>query len=230
VYALPLGAVDVEDALRAVRALGSHRYVAGRLHLVHALAAEAAGGDVGAWARDVLQGGEVQGASRDERLWRRCTEAEVAAVLDAFWMPGDSAHRAHRRLRERLAALELPVPAGAPFDETLEEEMHPVLIDAGWELLPLTALDPDRHRGALGAFGEAIAYESARFEEETMIPAPVTLLELPAMGPVELLAGADARGLLAESLFVWAQGHPTYIDYVVRGVRRAARLPEDGVT
>lgn len=224
-YALPLGATSVDEALRAVRALGAHRYVAGRMLLVHALAAEAAEGELAAWAARVLGAkGILDLASRDERLWRRCTEAEVASVLGAFWNPSESRERARQRLRERLAACDLAVPGGAPFDEAAEDEMHPVLVDAGWELLPLAALDPERHRGAIAAFGEPIVYESARFEEETAIPPPVTLLELPALGAVELLAGADDAGALTEPLVVWAEGDETYVDYVIRGVRRAAKL------
>jgi hypothetical protein len=121
---------------------------------------------------------------------------------------------------------ELPGSGHAPFDESAEDEMHPLLIDAGWELLPLAALDPRRHRGAMDAFGDALAFESARFEEETAIPATTHLYELPALGPVELLRGADDDGTLAAPLIVWADGDETYLDYVVRGVRRAARLPE----
>jgi hypothetical protein len=226
VYALSLGVFGVDDALRAVRALGAHRYVAGRLLLVHAFAAESVGGEAGDWAKRVLAEHDVDKASRDERLWRRATEAEVATVLESFWRPGAPAADARERLAVRLRAHGLAVPDHAPFDESAEDEMHPVLVDAGWELFPLGALDPERHRGAIGAFGEAIAYESARFEEETAIPPPATLVELPAIGPAELLAGADDEGRLVEPLVVWAEGHETYLDYVIRGVRRAAKLAE----
>jgi hypothetical protein len=227
-YALPHEVTSVEEALRLVRALGAHRYVAGRMLLVHAFAAEAGEGDVASWAARVLGAkGILDLASRDERLWRRCNEAEVASVLAAFWTPGEARDRARQRLRERLAACDLAVPGGVPFDEAAEDGMHPLLVDAGWELVPLAALDPERHRGAIAAFGEPIAFESARFEEETAIPPPVTLLELPALGPVEFLTGADDDGALAEPLVVWAEGDETYVDYVIRGVRRAARLSPD---
>ena len=43
---------------------------------------------------------------------------------------------------------------------------------------------------------------------------------------MELLRGVDDEGRLAEPLVVWADGDETYLDYVVRGVRRAAKLPE----
>lgn len=222
--AVSLGATRAEEVIRVVRALGAHRYVAGRLHLVHALAAEAIAGEVARWARAVIEDASVDKASRDERLWRRCSEAEVAAVLEAFWLGG-----AGDRLMERLASYQIAMGGHEPFDESAEDEMHPVLIDAGWELLPLGKLDAQKHAGAIGAFGEAIAFESAKFEEETAIPAVMHLYELPAMGAVELLRGVDGGGaLIAAPLVVWAQGNETYVDYVMRGVRRAAKLAENG--
>lgn len=232
-----LGATRAEEAVRVVGALGRHRYVAGRLHLVHAFAFAAAPDDGDgtlaegrAWARAMLEAPDVDPASRDERLWRRSTEAEIAALLDVFWSPGDSARRnaARAALRDRLARHDLAPPEGAPpatpFDEASEHEMHPILIDAGWELTTLGALDPGRHSGAIGAFGDALAFESAVFEEETAIPRVTPLFELPAIGPAELLHGAGEDGMLAAPLVVWAEGHETYVDYIIRGVQRAARL------
>jgi hypothetical protein len=231
--AYPLGARRADEAVRVVKALGGHRYVASRLHLVHAFAVASIPddgapvlADAHAWARSVLTDTTVDPASRDERLWRRASDAEVVAVVEAFWTPGARADAARRSLKSRLTALDLEVSDALPFDETLEDAMHPLLVDAGWELVPLTGLDPERHRGAIGAFGDALSFESACFEEETAIPTPVTLTELPALGPVELLRGVDHDGALARPLVVWAEGHDVYLDYVVRGVRRAAKLPE----
>jgi hypothetical protein len=227
----PLGAAEVDQALRAVRALGGHRYVAGRLHLVHALAIASTRDDAGGalreargWAAGVLDAPGVDPASRDEALWRRASDAELGAVLDAFWTPGPRADAARDALLDLLEAHELRLGRHEPFDETAEEDIHPLLVDAGWELQPLAGLDPVRHAGGIAAFGPALAFEAARFEEETAIPPTPTLYELPAMGPVELLRGADADGALAEPLVVWAQGNPVYLDYVLRGVRRAAKL------
>jgi hypothetical protein len=229
--AYSLGTSRADEALRVVRALGSHRYVAGRLHLVHAFAFASVPDDGvltdgRAWAERVLADPTVDAASRDERLWRRSADAEVAAVLEAFWAPGEQASAVRARLRELLEGHELSVPDHAPFDEAREEAMHPLLVDAGWELTALSALDPERHRGAIAAFGETLAFESACFEEQTAIPPIAHLYELPAIGPVELLRGAAGDGSLASPLVVWADGHATYIDYIIRGVRRAARLPE----
>jgi hypothetical protein len=120
--------------------------------------------------------------------------------------------------------LGLDVPLHDPFDERVEDEIHPVLVDAGWELLPLTELDPVRHRGVIEAYDEPILFEAARFEEESAIPPRVTLQELPVLGLVELLRGVDADGELAEPFVLWVDGDATYHDYVIRGARKAARL------
>jgi hypothetical protein len=230
--AVSVAATRVDEALRVVRALGSHRYVAGWLHLVHAFAfaAVSAGAaelaDARAWAEQTLARDELDVASRDESLWRRSTDAELLVVLAAFWAPGEDSARARGALERLLARHELAVPAHEPFDESAEDEMHPLLIDAGWELLSLAELSPVRHQGAIAAFGDALAFESARFEEETAIPPLTHLYELPALGAVELLRGVDDDGQLAAPLVVWAEGDETYVDYVVRGVRRAAKLPE----
>jgi hypothetical protein len=230
--AFPVGAVRADEALRVVKALGAHRYVAGRLHLVHAFAfaavpAGAPGLDEArAWAAGILARKDVDPASRDEALWRRSTDAELLAVLEAYWGAGEAVVAAREALEGLLRRHELAVPAHPPFDEAGEDEMHPVLVDAGWELLPLAALEPARHRGAMDAFGDALAFESAQFEEETALPATVHLYELPALGPAELLAGVDDDGALDAPMVVWADGDETYLDYVIRGVRRAAKLPE----
>jgi hypothetical protein len=227
---MSLGADRADDALRAIRCLGGHRYVAGRLHLVHAFALATSTDDAlseaRSWAAEVLRRGDLDPASRDDALWRRCTDGELVAVLASFWAPGNAAAGARRDLAELLAHHGLAVPDHAPFDESAEDDMHPLLVDAGWELVPLLQLDPERHRGAMNAYGDALAFESARFEEETAIPPPTYLYELPALGPVELLRGTDDDATLAAPLVVWVEGDETYLDYVIRGVRRAARLPE----
>ncbi|MBV9947630.1 MAG: hypothetical protein JOZ69_12320 [Myxococcales bacterium] len=230
--AVGLGATRADEALRATRALGAHRYVAGRAHLVHAFALActpenaAALAEARSWARRVLEDRRVDAGSRDEALRRRCTDAELAAVLAAYWEPGPLASEARRGLEALLDRHGCPAPAGAPFDEGAEPEMHPILVDAGWELLRLSELDPERHKGAIAAFGTPIAFASACFEEETAIPEEPVLCELPAMGAAELLRGVDEAGALAAPLVAWVSGNETYVDYVIRGVRRAANLPD----
>jgi hypothetical protein len=227
------------DALvRFVRALGQHRYVASRLHLVHAFAVEAACAasefeaddpalaDAKVWAAAVLADPSIDRASKDERLHRRATDAELVAVLSAFWNAGERRERASLALAERLVEIGATPPdlAALPFDESTEEDMFPVLVDAGWELLPLAQLDAERHKGAMGAFDDALAFDVAKFEEENAVPPTVTLHELPAVGAVELLAAIDGDGELRAPFVLWTSGNETYVDYVLRGVMKAAKI------
>jgi hypothetical protein len=219
-FGFELGPRTGEELLRFVRALGQHRYVASRLHLVHAFAVDAAADEsipeAAAWAKRVLgASGAIDLASKDERLWRKASEAELQAVLRAFW--SDDAAAARARLRQHLAAIGAePAPDALPFDEAAEEDMFPILVDAGWELLPLAQLDADRHRGAIQSFAD---FEVARFEEETAVPPIATLHELPLLGAVELL-GPPTRA----PFVLWQQGHETYLDYVLRGVLKMSKL------
>jgi hypothetical protein len=226
---LPLS--DAQEAVRLVRALGAHRYLAGQLVMVHAFAlaaleapdAPAALAESIVWARAVLDDPTVDLASKDERLFRAASRDEVTSLLLGFWTPSAQADRAHERLMDRLGSLGLDVGTHAPFDEEVEDDLHPILVDAGWELCPLAALDPERHKGAIDAFGESILFDAARFEEESAIPPPCYLQELPLIGPVELLRGVDANGNLVEPLVLWTEGHDVYQDYVLRGALRAAK-------
>lgn len=221
-----IGTRTGDELTRFVRALGQHRYVASRLHLVHAFAIEAAGdhpalADAAAWAGRALGGG-LDLASKDERLFRRATDAELVAVLETFWT-GETGATAKDRLRVRLSAIDaLPDLASPPFDESREEDVFPVLVDAGWELLPLAHLDAERHRGVIQSFSD---FEVARFEEESAIPPITTLYELPVLGGLELLAGVDTTTGTTRAPFVlWQQGSETYLDYVLRGVARASKI------
>lgn len=232
--------IDVPDGdalVRLVRALGQHRYIASRLHLVHAFAIEAACAsaldpalaEAQVWSRTVLADPEVDPASKDERLHRRATDAELVAVLTAFW--GGDGDRARREasalaLATRLAAIGVEPPdfTRLPFDESAENDVFPILVDAGWELLPLAGLDAERHRGAMNAFGDALAFDVAKFEEENTEPPEATLHELPALGAIELLAAFDEEGDARAPFVLWSSGHETYVDYVLRGILKVAKL------
>lgn len=226
-----IGTRSGEELVRFIRTLGQHRYVASRLHLLHAFAIEAAGehpalADAAAWARRALgAAGAIDLASKDERLFRRASDAEVCAVLETFWASGNTADAAKARLRERLASVDaLPNEAVLPFDESREEDVFPVLVDAGWELLSLAHLDFERHKGAIQSFDD---FEVARFEEESAIPPIATLHELPILGGLELLAAIDESGQSRAPFVLWQQGHETYLDYVLRGVLRASKITVD---
>ncbi|HEY1955729.1 MAG TPA: hypothetical protein VGH28_08950 [Polyangiaceae bacterium] len=217
-----LPVVRVDDALRVIRALGKHRYVAGRMHFVHALAAcdLAEDSELRRWARFALVDDAIDKASRDERLVRRATEEDLCAVLSCYWNEA-TAGRACDALLERLETFGVETKIGEPFDD--DDDTFPLLVDAGFELLPLGELDAERHRGAIEAFGEPIQYEVARFEEQEHLPPVVHLQELPAFGVSELVQGAR-DGELAEPLALWLDGNETYQDYVIRGVLRAAKI------
>jgi hypothetical protein len=212
------------EVARVVAALGRHRYVAGRMHLMHAFVLEAAGaeGEAGAWARSVLADPSVDPASKDERLWRRSTEVEVAAALERFWgLRGGAAREA---LSALLASAGIAPQSGGPFDETREDDIFPLLIDCGWELLPLSDLDPERHKGAIAAFGEPILFDAARFQEQSAYEREPYLQELPGIGGTELIVGVDAEGKLVAPFTLWTSGPELYHDYVIRGVLRAAKI------
>lgn len=224
-----------DELVRFVRALGKHRYVAGRLHVVHAFAIEAAAratadpalDEAAAWAARVLGSGVVDLASKDERLFRRASDAELVAVLDAFWAAGERAVIARETLRARLSAIDVDLAAETardPFDEAREDDVFPVLIDAGWELLAIADFDAERHKGAIQAFGDQLAFEVARFEEENAVPKVVPLHELPLLGATELLAAFDDAGETRAPFVLWTEGNATYLDYLLRGVLRAAKL------
>lgn len=222
-----------DELVRFVRALGKHRYVASRLHLVHLFAIEAAHeasrdpalAEAAAWAERVRADPSIDRTSKDERLARNVTDAELVSVLSAFWAPetAEISARARAALTARLTEADAAIdPTALPFDDEAEEDVFPVLVDAGWELLPLAKLDPERHKGAIDAFED---FEIARFEEENAVPPPTTLHELPAFGATELLFPFDPDDQGVRAPFVlWCSGNETYLDYVLRGLLRAAKL------
>ena len=77
------------------------------------------------------------------------------------------------------------------------------------------------------AFDDQLAWEVALFEEENAIPPVTPLHELPTLGAVELLAAFDEDGRSVAPFVLWEDGNPTYLDYVLRGVMRAAKLEPD---
>lgn len=224
------------EAIRAIRALGAHRYVSGCDHSIHALvfdalsrgrAAEAIDPKLqvaAAWAHATLSDPTIERDSKDPRLVRKASAEELLVVLEGFWVPGTEGDEVQDRLLSQMIAFGIELPAHEPFDEDAEDLVYPHLIDAGWELLPLAKLDPERHRGAIEAYGEPILFDAARFEEENAEPSVVMLQELPILGPVELLRGVDADGVLKQPLVLWTEGDEVYQDYVLRGVQKAAKL------
>jgi hypothetical protein len=201
--------------------------------MVHALvfdAVRAAGGARGMdeaceWAAATLADSSIELDSKDPRLLREATTDELLGVLQTFWVPGPRTDLAHEHLLYSAVQLGLDLPTHEPFDEAHEEDTHPILVDAGWELLSLSELDPERHRGAISAYEEPILFEAARFEDESRIPRMAELQELPLLGLVELLRAVDGDGELVQPFVLWTEGDDTYHDYVLRGVLKAAKVP-----
>lgn len=220
-------------AVRVVRALGAHRYVAERLHDVHAFVFEAAHSDdalteAKAWASSVLADPDVDRNSKDPRLVRRATDKELTAALAAYWGEEPHCREARERLRALLADVDVTPALGqkaALFDERFEDDLYPVLLDATWKLLPLASLDHERHRGVLESYDE-LELASARFEEANAVPPREYLFELPLFGARELLSPEDEWGDLATRLVLWSSVEATYEDYLVRGILRSAKVAE----
>ncbi len=225
------------EAVKLVRALGAHRYVASRAHDIHAFVYEAAraagedaltargGLDDGlAWAKRTIDSGKsgiLDLGSKDPRLLRRAPDDELVRLLGLFW-DHENAPRVRDALAERLRSIDATVHEGLPFDESREADVFPLLVDAGWELLPLRQLDEERHRGVIEAYGERVFFEGARFDEENAVPERTYLYELPALGDAELLHAVDEQGNLRAPLVLWAECEETYLDYLLRGITRSA--------
>jgi hypothetical protein len=137
-----------------------------------------------------------------------------------------------RSLRTRLASIGIAASdrqVSPPlFDESREAEVFP-LIDAGWELLPLAELDPERHRGLIehDEFKRARAQEIAGGADSAAATGPSLpiLQELGLFGPAELLSLCESSGVLQACPTLWTSGPQFVHDYVLQGVARAAKLP-----
>jgi hypothetical protein len=210
-----------DEIARVLRALGKNRYVQEIDHRIH-------------WAVDVALSDRPEHAeharrfearraadralepgSRDPSLWRPAGADDVAAVLSAFWTPGPELAARRERLEAALARAGIDLPEHEPFASDPDEPPFPELVLCDWLYLAVDELDSDQHAGALGAL------ESLGEPVET--PSDPVYVEGPTIGPVELLRGAP-HGVLPADWLVWADGPYAYVDYVFRGVSRAARL------
>ena len=198
-----------------VRALGAHRYVAGRLHLAHAFAVAAVADDAAgvlaearAWAlRDArARRAASTSASRDERLWRRCSDAELAAVLDAYWTPGDAVaggpRRAPRRCLDRHG---LAVRRARGLRRVGRGRDPPAArstpAGSSWRS---RELDPERHRGAIAAVRRRPRVRVGALRGGDRHPSAAAPLRAP--GPRARPSCSRVRGddgTLAAPLVVW---------------------------
>jgi hypothetical protein len=214
-----------DEVGRLVRALGKHRYVREadlRLHWTVDRALEALprfAEPARAFRALCAADAQLDLRSRDPRLWRSATADDVAGVLDVFWTPGAEAAACSARLVELVESLDLPPPAHDPFESSEADPPHPELLLLDWVLLPVDELDSDRHAGALAALEDS--------GEEVDASAPV-YQEGPTIALPELVLGATS-GVLAEDFLIWADGPYAYVDYVLRGAAKAAKLVDPPV-
>ncbi|MFO0637710.1 MAG: hypothetical protein U0183_00760 [Polyangiaceae bacterium] len=233
--ALDLPPLSPEAAVRVVRALGANRYVKERHHLVHAFVLAACEPveplvEACAWARAVLGDPTIDRDSKDPRLVREVTDKELCAALAAFWDEEALAGRtkAPGKLAALLGSIGIEPTGAALFDESAEDDMYPVLVDAGWSLLQIRELDPERHKGLVESY-ERIELESEIFEENAAIPPREYVIELPLLGAEELLRPVDEWGDFRDPWVVWSSLPGAYDDYLFRGVLKAAKVTADGL-
>lgn len=214
-----------DEVGRLVRSLGKHRYVREadlRLHWSVDRALETLPRFAEpARAFRALQASdpELDPRSRDPRLWRSASADDVAEVLEVFWTPGVEAAVFAAALVSVMEKLELPAPEHEPFASTDADPPHPELVLLDWVLLPVDELDAERHAGALAALEDS--------GEEVDASAPV-YQEGPTLALPELVVGAT-NGVLADDFVIWADGPYAYVDYVLRGVAKAAKLVDPPV-
>ena len=215
----------LDEVAALLRAMGRHRYVRETSHAIHwtvdqalsdrpPFAARAAAFQA---RRDREVGLDV--TSRDPSLWV-CADTEVIIeALAVFWTKGEQAEKAKERLRRIFEESELALAEHPPFQADSEEPPHPELILLDWEFFPIDELDPERHEGALRALelaGEEVDVSAPLYQEGVCLAWP------------ELANGAP-QGVLPTDFVIWSDGAYSYVDYVFRGVAKAARLVDPPV-
>jgi hypothetical protein len=215
----------LDEVASLLRAMGRHRYVRETSHAIHWTVDQAlsdrppfAARAAAFQARRAREPGLDVG-SRDPSLWVYADTEVIIEALGIFWTKGEGQARAVERLRNILETSELGLASHAAFQADPEEPPHPELILLDWEFFPIDELDPERHEGALRALELA--------GEEVNVGAPV-LQEGVCLAYPELALGAP-QGVLPTDFLVWSDGAYSYVDYVFRGVAKAARLVDPPV-
>ena len=143
---------------RLVRLLGSHRYVAGRLHSSWFVFDAVAEGSR-PFSKSFVKRAHGRRKTLANRLSipARATSASFGAPPNessappsgALWS-GEAPGRAPGRFAAHLEAIRARAcpQASAPlFDEMTEEDVFPSSLTPAGKLFPLAALDPEKHRG-----------------------------------------------------------------------------------
>jgi hypothetical protein len=215
----------LDEVAALLRAMGRHRYVRETDHRIH-WSVDVALSDRAPFAQRAAELRERRArerdldlASRDPSLWRYADTEVIIEALSAFWAETDEAERVRLALKDAIALSDLELATHAPFASNPDEPPHPELILLDWEFFPIDELDVERHSGALRALelaGEPINASAAVYVESMCIAYP------------ELASGAP-RGVLPVDFLVWCDGDYSYVDYVFRGVAKAARLVDPPV-
>lgn len=215
----------VDEVARLLRAMQKHRYLKEVDHRIH-WTVDAALVDqplfaarAKAFEQRCKAEPDIHRGSRDPRLWSSASVEEVIAALTAFWGPDAASAERREALVRIFEENGLPLPDHAPFESDPESPPFPELVQLDWVFLPVDELDTERHAGVLAALEDA--------REEVSASEPV-YVEGPTVSIVELCDGAP-YGILDEDLYLWADGPYAYLDYVFRGVSKAAKLEEPPV-
>jgi len=210
----------VDEIGALLRAMGRHRYVREIDHGIHWSVDEALEDRATFTSRAKVfrerrrREPDLDSASRDPSLWKYADTEIVIEALSVFWTKGDEAEQVKGRLRRTLEEAGIELPTHAPFCSDPEDPPHPELILLDWEFFPIEELDPERHSGALRAL-ETVG-------DEVNVSAPV-YVEGMCLAYPELVSGAP-QGVLPVDVLVWCGGDYSYVDYVFRGVAKAAKL------
>jgi hypothetical protein len=215
----------LDEVAALLRAMGRHRYVREADHGIHWSIDEALSdrppfdARAAAFRERRAKEPDLDPGSRDPSLWKYADTEVVIEALAAFWSPDEAADRARAKLTGALEEADVELAAHEPFQSNPEEPPHPELILLDWEFFPIDELDPERHEGALRALelaGEEVDASARVYVESVCIAYP------------ELVRGAP-RGVLPADFLVWCDGDYSYVDYVFRGVAKAARLVDPPV-
>jgi hypothetical protein len=215
----------LDEVAALLRAMGRHRYVRETDHRIH-WSVDLALSDRSPFAERAVEFREMRArqpdldlGSRDPLLWKYADTEVVIDALSSFWGETGRGETVRRALTEALRGADLELATHPPFQSNPEEPPHPELVLLDWEFFPVDELDVERHSGALRALelaGEPIDVSAPVFVESVCMAYP------------ELVTGAP-RGVLPVDFLVWSDGDYSYVDYIFRGVAKAARLVDPPV-
>ena len=147
------------------------------------------------------------------------TPKSVIEALSVFWTKGTNRRPPFARLRAILEETELGLAEHEPVSGRSRRAAAPRAHPPRLGIFSIDELDPERHEGALRALelaGDEVNVSAPVYQEGVCIAYP------------ELARGAP-QGVLPTDFLVWSDGAYSYVDYVFRGVAKAARLVDPPV-